>query len=210
MKTSREYGPRDLVVSRLYVADKPLVLSRLTREGVPAVLVIPRSELLHEPHIMLAFSSRAGRVGPPGRLVSADPHVVAVPPSSGAHREMADVLVVRRSGDRRPADELVTGTLARYPGAEVCIGSHPGGCLAALRAGVLVEISGATDQADVSVLGSFLHCWSVAGLPLAGLESSAVALGMLVAAESRACVLADLGSVKFSLLRSSVERRAVS
>jgi hypothetical protein len=175
-----------MVTARLYTADQPIDLSKAVwrggmirgvGRGTCAVLVIPRDQILRDPLIVLLSGRRTRVAQAPGRLLVSDTHIVSAHPVGRERRELADVLVTRGSAGRRATLGVIGNRLERYPGAEIVMGAYSSGCLAGFRDGVLAEIAGVTDRTSLSVLGSFLHCWVVAGLPLSGLESAGIALG---------------------------------
>jgi len=163
-----------LVNVQVFALTSPIALRRhAAAQGTPAVLVIPYGGAIREPR--LTVFPREDRDVPHGaRLLVADQHVVARCPGSGGGPELADVLVTRRSPGRDMARARTAGVLRLFPGAELAVAAHPGGCVALCRGGPELDITGAVRPAR---LGSFLYGWIVAGTPLDELARVAVLTG---------------------------------
>ncbi|MFC5181188.1 hypothetical protein [Actinomadura harenae] len=185
----------DLVMLvRTYEPDRPLRVCRVpyppAARGTTAVLVIPRGGGLRAPRLAL-FTGRdddnAAELCPPGALTALDAHVVARYDDAQdlPRREFADVLTGRVRRPSRSAFERLSAVLRRYPGCSVAVGPSGDQEVAVLRGGATVRSlstprrsrSGADLWPDVH--GSFLYCWTTAGLPLGDLSHCVLIVGRL-------------------------------
>ncbi|HEX2316203.1 MAG TPA: hypothetical protein VHJ17_20855 [Thermomonospora sp.] len=167
--------PDGLVLTRLHRLRRPLCLTRGHAGGDPAVLVIPRGGRLREPRLAVVTALC------PWASAGGNAHVVARFDdfADRDRRELADVLVGQATRPSRSPAERTLRVLAHYPGCAVAVGRSPSGCLAALRDGPLVGISGPVAPPWPAVYGSFLHCWTTEGLALDDLARAVVIVGRL-------------------------------
>ncbi|MEU9890714.1 hypothetical protein [Sphaerisporangium sp. NPDC051011] len=180
-----------LVEIRLFRLERALRLTRPPSSagttgglpGAPAVLVIPRGGSLRTPYLMLVTRGPRRCEPSPGERVFGDTHIVADlgGPAAGDAHEVADVLV-GASPAEVAAPPCGPGVLDGHPGCAVVVARCRNGCLAALRDGPLVSITGAAGfQAAAgpwpAVYGSFLYGWWAARMPLESLATATVIAG---------------------------------
>ncbi len=191
-----------LVTARLFGKVTDIELDRSGRPGSPAVLAVPHGGLLRDPHLLVVTDDY--RLTPQGRLLVCDRHLVVADQRAQEPRELADVLVVSRADGRDGVAERLAATLASHPGAGLALGAFPGGCLAAGRDGIGLDIADAAGHATSEescppLLGSLLHCWLTALIPLEELESMALLVGALSGSGGR---LAVAGRVRVAVTRT--------
>ncbi|MFB4296495.1 hypothetical protein [Actinomadura sp. NTSP31] len=204
-----------IVHTRLFGLDRALCVARPgrgTAGDVAAVLVIPRGGTTREPRLALFTASEAALPAPPGRLRAADAHTVVRHDDSGDGRrlETADVLAGPVGGPPSAATARLGALLHRYPGCGVAVGHTRGGSLAVLRSGRTVRAAVPPGAEDLwrEVYGSFLYCWTAAGLPADDLDRAIVVPGRLHGADSGpACLLEAVGRVE--LIPSAPDGTAV-
>ncbi|MFF4989359.1 hypothetical protein ACFY19_19365 [Streptosporangium saharense] len=183
---------RFVTVQLFRVGHLPTVERRgvaVPQPGTPALLVTSA----RESHVMLVAPGRGRRGTPPGTPVFDGTHIVAHLGERADRdwHEVADVLVTPRPESEMPK------VLGRYPGCEVAIGTYTPGCLAGLRDGRLVTITGSTRP---ELCGSFLYGWHAARMPLDGLTTASVLVGQYAGragrleVTGRACVRTERGA----------------
>jgi hypothetical protein len=199
MPMSTETMPGELVATRLFALERVLCLTRPHgghETGSPAVLTIPRGGRPHEPRLLL-FGERCGqdaaRLGVP---LCTDTHVVVYrdgrrgrrrnggpgPGADADRRELADVLVDRALHASFGLRDRLRRTLDRYPGCSVAVGRRPGGQLAVAWDGSVVSTRcpSSTYEVWAPICGSFLYCWTAAGLAVAELSRTLLVVGRFV------------------------------
>ncbi|MEV8636039.1 hypothetical protein AB0395_30720 [Streptosporangium sp. NPDC051023] len=180
----------EFVTAHLFRPEHMLVVDRIpspsgavSRPGTPAILVTSREGPVREPHVMLLTRGRRRHGVPPGARVFGGTHVVARLGDLADRDwcEVADVLVDRGRAVAVAADS-VSGVLDRYPGCEVAVGRHEHGCLAGLRDGRFITITGSVGGSPWPMLcGSFLYGWQVARMPFGDLTVAPVTVGRYTA-----------------------------
>ncbi|MEV4257791.1 hypothetical protein AB0J52_31915 [Spirillospora sp. NPDC049652] len=184
----------DLVMLvRTYEPDRPLRICRAPyppARGTTAVLMIPRGGGLRAPRLTL-FTGRddedAAELRPPGALTALDAHVVARYDDTAdlARREFADVLTGRVRRPSQSTSERLGAVLRRYPGCSLAVGPAGNEEVAVLRGGSTVRSRSAPRRSRLGpdlwpdVHGSFLYCWTTAGLPLRDLCRGVLIVGRL-------------------------------
>ncbi|MFA1546452.1 hypothetical protein [Actinomadura chokoriensis] len=182
----------DLVITRLLRVERMLCLARTEAaagapgQGAPAVLTISRGGRPYEPRLMLFGDHDTRDATRLGALVLTDSHVVAHCDghASGGRREIADVLMDQRLCMPPASESHLRRRLERYPGCEVAVARWSDGHLAVARDGAALvmtcDSSGAEEMWN-PISGSFLYCWSAAGLPLAELAQAVLIVGRYTA-----------------------------
>jgi hypothetical protein len=182
----------DLVITRLLRVEHMLCLARTEAagstagQGAPAVLTISRGGRPYEPRLMVFGDHDTRDITRMGALLLNDSHVVAHcdDHASGERREIADVLMDQRLRIPPAGEGRLRRRLERYPGCEVAVARWSDGHLAVARDGAaLVMTSGSTGAEEMwsPISGSFLYCWSAAGLPLAELAQAVLIVGRYTA-----------------------------
>ncbi|MGP4026006.1 hypothetical protein [Actinomadura sp. 3N407] len=211
--------PERLVFTRLYTLERVLCLTRPEDAagpragGVPAVLTIPRGGHPREPRLVLFGDRDAGtsRLGTPAFV---DSHVVACcDDRAGADRwELADVLMDRALRFPFGLPDRLRRRLDRYPGCGVAVARRHGGQLAVTRDGSAVAARCPPEAGEVwaPVCGSFLYCWSAAGLAVAELTRAVLLVGRFTARGARPGRLETVGRVQVTALPATAGRRHAS
>ncbi len=193
---SNEARMGGLVVTRLFALDRVLCLTRPDgggESGSPAVLTIPRGGRPHEPRLLLFGEQDARDTARLGVPLCTDAHVVAdcdgrhgrrrdagPDPRAGTdRRDLADVLVDRVLHVPFGLRDRLRRTLDRYPGCSVAVGRRPRGHLVVTRDGSVVSTRGpsSADELWAPICGSFLYCWTAAGLAVAELPRTVLVVG---------------------------------
>ncbi|TDE20823.1 hypothetical protein [Actinomadura sp. 6K520] len=209
-----------LVVTRLHTLERVLCLTRPGdggAAGVPAVLTIPRGGHPREPRLVLLGDRdvpAAARLGPPAVV---DSHVVASCRTTAAggragadRRDLADVLVDRPARVPVGLADRLAGRLHRHPGAAVVVAARPGGHLAVTRDGAAVAMRGSPGTGEVWApnCGSFLYCWSAAGLAVAELARALLLVGRYTARGTGPGSLETAGRVRVTAVATTGRRLA--
>ncbi|MFE9107629.1 hypothetical protein [Actinomadura geliboluensis] len=182
----------DLVITRLLRVERMLCLDRTEVDastpgpGVPAVLTISRGGRPYEPRLMLFGDHDTRDVTRMGPLLLTDSHVVARcdDQAGGGRLEIADVLMDLRLGMPPASESRLRRRLERYPGCEVAVARWSDGHLAVARGGAALVMTSTSSEAEEMwspISGSFLYCWSVAGLPLVELAQAVLIVGRYTA-----------------------------
>ncbi|TDB92856.1 hypothetical protein [Actinomadura sp. 7K534] len=205
--------PERLVVTRLYTLERVLCLTRPGdggAAGIPAVLTIPRGGHPREPRLVLLGDRglpAASRLGPPAVV---DCHVVASRGTTADRWDLADVLVDRPARVPVGLADRLAGRLHRHPGAGVAVAARPGGHLAVTRDGAAVTMRGSPGTGEVwdPNCGSFLYCWSAAGLAVAELARALLLVGRYTARGTGPGSLETAGRVEVTAVAATRRRLA--
>lgn len=205
-----------LIVTRLFTLDRVLCLTRPGdgdgAEGTPAVLTLPRGGLPREPRLVLLGGRDvhgAPRLGEPAFV---DAHTVAWCDGRAGPdgRELADVLVDRAARVPVGLADRLHRRLGRYPGCSVVVARRHGGQVAVTRDGPAVTVRGSSGAAEVwdPICGSFLYCWSGAGLAVAELARAVLLVGRYTARDTGPGNLEIAGRVEVTALSAHRRRPA--
>ena len=176
-----------LIVTHVFSLEQDLRLVRTSgvpggREaGTPAVLTISRGGWPLEPRLVLFGDRDTHGAARLGSLTFSDSHVVTgcEDQADQGRRELADVLTDTAFRVPFGVRDRLRRRLERYPGCSVAVARRRGGQLALVRdaATVATRSSSGADEEWAALCGSFLYCWSAAGLGLAELPKAALIVG---------------------------------